>query len=63
MKQNRPASWKARHWNSHKQSSKKKKIIFKNENDLKDQWNNSNQNNMHIVEIPEGKEKGVKKTY
>lgn len=45
-------NWKTGQWNSHKQSSKKKKRTLKSEDSLSDSWNNIKWNNICIVSLP-----------
>ena len=47
------------------QSSKKKKRIPRKEDSLRDLWDNINDNNTHIIRVPESKEReqGIKSLF
>lgn len=40
-----------------KTEQKKEKIIFKNDDSLRGLWNNITHTKIHIIEVPEGKER------
>ena len=58
-------SWKTEKWKSHNQNSKNKKKSLKNEDSLKDLWDNIKSTNICIIKVPEGeeREKGVKNIF
>ena len=50
-------TWKTEWWNSLLQNRIKKKKKKRNEDSLRDLWDNIKRNNIHIIQVPEGEER------